>query len=87
MSCASRLDRAVLINQGSRSSTERNDHIQLVVTFHPALSVARDILMRLHIMLESSEEYRKLFKDQPLVVLSCAPNLKDSLARARLPKF
>ena len=77
----------MLINQGSRSSKERKDNRPLVVTFHPALKVVRDILRRLHIMLEASEEHRKLFKDQPLVVFRRAPNLKDSLVRSRLPKL
>ena len=35
-------------------------------------------------MLEASEEHRRVFKEKPLVAFRCAPNLKDSLVRAKL---
>ena len=38
-------------------------------------------------MLEASEEHRKLFKDQPLLVFRRTQNLKDSLVRERLPNL
>ena len=36
-------------------------------------------------MLDASEEHRRAFKEQPLVVFRRAPNLKDSFVRAKLP--
>ena len=38
-------------------------------------------------MLEASEEHRMAFKEHPLVVFRRAPNLKDNLVRAKLPKI
>ena len=48
-------------------------------------SVLRYIVRRHHTMLDASEEHRRAFKEQPLVVFRRAPNLKDSLVRAKLP--
>ena len=36
-------------------------------------------------MLDASEEHRRVFNEQPLVVFRRAPNLKDSLVRAKVP--
>ena len=38
-------------------------------------------------MLEASEEHRMALKKQPLVVFRRAPNLKDNLVRAKLPRI
>ena len=38
-------------------------------------------------MLKESEEHRVVFKEQPLVVFRRAPNLKDNLVRAKLPRI
>ena len=38
-------------------------------------------------MLEASEEHKSVFRHEPLVVFRHAPNLKDSLVRAKLPKL
>ena len=38
------LDRAKLLNQESRCIDENKDHIQLVVTFHPALNEIKDMI-------------------------------------------
>ena len=84
---ASNLDRTELFNQEGRRSDEKMDHIPLVVTFHPALNELRDIVNRFHTMLEASEEHRRVFKEKPLEAFRRAPNLKDSLARAKLPKL
>ena len=75
---ASNLDRAALFDQKSSHSGEKKDHIPLVVTFHPAPNQLRDIVKKLHTMLDASEEYRRVFKEQTLVVFRRAPNLKDS---------
>ena len=85
--CACILDRAELLNQESRCSEEKKDHIPLVVTFHPALNELRDIVNRFHAMLDASEEHKRVFKEKPLVAFRRAPNLKDSLVRAKLPKL
>ena len=57
------------------------------MTFHLALNELRGIVEKLHTMLDASEEHRKTFKGQPLVVFRRAPNLKDNLVRAKLPRI
>ena len=84
---ASSLDRERLFNQEGRCNDKRKDQVPLVVTFHPALNELRGIIRKLHTMLEASEEHRMAFKEQPLVVFRRAPNLKDNLVRAKLPKI
>ena len=49
-----------------------------MVTFHPALIELGGMVKKLHTMLDASEEHRKTFKEQPLVVFRRAPNLKDN---------
>ena len=82
---ASNLDRAALFDQKGSHSSEKKDHIPLVVTFHQARNQLGDIVRKLHTMLDASEEHRN-FKEQPLVVFRRAPNLRDSLVRVKLPK-
>ena len=84
---ASSLDRERLFNQEGRCNDKRKDQVPLVVTFHPALNELRGIIRKLHTMLEASEEHRMAFKEHPLVVFRRAPNLKDNLVRAKLPKI
>ena len=60
---ASNLDRAELFDQKSSHSSEKKDHIPLVVTFSPALNQLRDIVKKLHTMLDASEEHRRVFKE------------------------
>ena len=55
------------------------------MTFHPALNELRGIVEKLHAM-DASEEHKEAFKEQPLVVFRRAPNLKDTLVRAKLPR-
>ena len=57
------------------------------MAFHPALSELREIAKKLHTMLDASGEQRKYFKEQPLAVFRRAPNLKDNLVRAKLPRI
>ena len=38
-------------------------------------------------MLDASEEHKRVFKEKPLMAFRRAPNLKDSLVRAKLPKL
>ena len=57
------------------------------MTFHPASNELRGIDTKLHTMLEAPEEHRIVFKEQPLVVLRRAPNMKDNLGRVKLPKI
>ena len=45
------------------------------------------MIKKLHTMLEASEEHRMAFKKQPLAVFRRAPNLKDNLVRAKLPRI
>ena len=75
-----RLNREVLIEQENRHSESSKERIPLVVKFHPALNEIKSIVSRLQTILDAS-------KDQPLVALRHAPNLKDSLARAKLPRL
>ena len=84
--CASKLDRERLFNQEGRCSDKKKDQVPLVVTFHPALNELRGIAKKLHTMLDASEEHKKALKEQPLVVFRRAPNLKDNLVRAKLPR-
>ena len=58
-----------------------------MVTFHPALNEIKRIVSRLQTILDASEEHKRVFKDQPLVAFRHAPNLKDSLVRAKLPRL
>ena len=83
---ASKLDREKLFNQEGRCSNKKKDQVPLVVTFHPALNELRGIVEKLHAMLDASEEHKEAFKEQPLVVFRRAPNLKDNLVRAKLPR-
>ena len=83
---ASNLDKAALFDQKSSHSSEKRDHIPLVFTFHPVLNQLRDIVRKLHTMLDASEEHRWVFKEQPLVVFRRPPNLNNSVVRAKLPK-
>ena len=84
--CASKLDRERLFNQEGRCSDKKKDQVPLVVTFHPALNELRGIVKQLHTMLDASEEHKKALKEQPLVVFRRAPNRKDNLVRAKLPR-
>ena len=84
---ANSLDRATLLSQESRCNEERKDRIPFVVSYHPALSELRGLVSRLQNMLEASEEHKRVFRHEPLVVFRHAPNLKDSLVRAKLPKL
>ena len=85
---ANSLDRATLLNQESRCTEKRKDRrIPFVVSYHPALSELTSIVSRLQNMLEASKEHKGLFRQQPLVVFRHAPNLKDSLVMAKVPKL
>ena len=85
--CASNLDREKLFNKEGRGSDKKKDQVPLAVTFHPALNELRKIVKNLQTMLDASEEHRKAFKKQPLVVFRRAPNSKDTLVRAKLPRI
>ena len=65
---------------------QEKDQVPLVVTFHPALNELSGIVEKLHAVLDASEEYKEAFKEQPLVIFRRAPNLKDNLVRAKLPR-
>ena len=56
-----------------------------VVTYHPALNGIRKAVGKLQPMLAASEERKRVFPEQPLVAFRRASNLKDNLARAKLP--
>ena len=83
----SKLDRERLFNQEGICSDKKKDHVPLVVTLHPAPNELRGIVKKLHNMLDASDEHRKTFRKQPLVVFRQAPNLKDNLVRAKLLKI
>ena len=84
---ASKLEREGLFNKEGRCSDKKKDQVPLVVTFHPALNELRGIVKQLHTMLDASEEHRKSFREQPLVVFRRAPKLKDIFVRAKLPRI
>ena len=54
--------------------------------FHPALNGLREIVKKLHAMLDASEEHKNAFKEQPLVIFRRTPHLKDNLVRAKHPR-
>ena len=83
---ASKLDRKGLFNQEGRCSNKKKDRVPLAVTVHPALNERMGIVDKLHAMLDDSEQHKEAFKEQPLVVFRRAPNLKDNLVRAKLPR-
>ena len=56
------------------------------MTFHPALNELRGIVKKLYTIYDASEEHRKTFKEQLLVVFRRAPHPKDNLVRAKLPR-
>ena len=84
---ANSLDRATLLSQESRCSEERKDFIPFVVSYHPALSELKGLVSRLQNMLEATEEHKSVFRQELLVVFRHAPNIKDSIVRAKLPKL
>ena len=57
------------------------------MTFHPALNELRGIVKKLHTLLEAYEEHGMTFKEKPLVVFKRAPNSKDNLVQAKLPRI
>ena len=83
---ANKLDRERRFNLEGRCSNKKKDQALLVVTFHPALTELRGIVEKLHAMWDASEEHKEVFKEQPLVVFRRAPNLKDKLVTAELPR-
>ena len=57
----------------------------LEVIFHPTFNELRGVIRRLHTMLDSSEQQRRVFKEQLPVLFRRATNFRDSLVRAKLP--
>ena len=84
---ASNLDRERFFNQEGRCNDKKKDQVPLVVTFHPAPNEVRELVKKLHAMLDASEEHRKAFTMLPVMVFRRAPNVRDNLVRARLPRI
>ena len=56
------LDREALIRDiDKQRNQEREDSVPLVTTYHPALSSMMRVVQKLHPMLKSIEEHRKVF--------------------------
>ena len=77
-------DRVELLEQQKAISTF--DGPILALRYHPLLSSnVHGIIKNLHIILESTEELKGVFKELPRVTYRRAKNLKDNLVRATLP--
>ena len=62
------LDREALIRDGDKQrNQEREDRVPLVTTYHPALSSMMKVVQKLHPMLNSTEEHRKVFHEPPFI--------------------
>ena len=81
------MDRERLFNKEGRRSDKKKGLALLVVTFYRALNKFREIVKKPHTMLDASEEHRRPFKEQYLGVFKRQTNLKDNLARNRLPSI
>ena len=83
----SRLNREVLIKQENGRSESSKERTPMVVTFHLELNEIKNIVSRLHTILDAPEEHKRVFKDQPLISFRHTSSLKDSLVRAKLPRI
>ena len=84
---SSNFDRTLLIDEGGRCGNHKNDQILIIATFHSASCSLRDVAGRLQTILVASEEHMRVFHQNPSVVFRRAPNLKDNLVRAKLPRI
>ena len=58
------LDREALIRDSDKQrNQEREDRVPLITTCHPALSSMMRVVQKLHPMLKSTEENRKVFNE------------------------
>ena len=79
------LDREALIRDGDKQrNQEREDRVPLVTTYHPALSSMMKVVQKLHPILKSTEEHRKVFPEPPFIAFRRCKNLKDILVRSKL---
>ena len=60
------------------------DRVPLVTTYHPALSSMMRVVQKLHPMLKSSEEHRKVFLGPSFMAFRRCKNLKDILIKSKL---
>ena len=65
---------------------QENGPVSTRATFHATLNELRGIVEKLRAMLDASEEHKEACKEQSLVVFRRAPNCKDTLVRAKLPR-
>ena len=56
----------------------------MVTTYHPALSSMVKVVQKLHPMLKSTEEHRRIFSEPPFMAFRGCKNLKDILVRSKL---
>ena len=60
------LDREALIRDSDKQrNQEREDRVPLVTTYHPALSSMMKVVQKLHPILKSTVEHRKVFPEPP----------------------
>ena len=79
------LDReALVITRDKEEDQGREGRVPLVTTYHPALSSIMGVAQRLHPMLVTSEEHRKVFPEPPFIAFRRCKNLKDILVRSKL---
>ena len=57
------------------------------ITYYPAFQHVRRIMEKLHILLTSNKEHRKVFPDVPVVGFRNGKSLKDCLVRPKLSKL
>ena len=79
------LDREALIRDSDKQRNQkRGDRVPLVTTYHPALSSMMMVVQKLHPMLKSTEEHRKVFPEPPFISFRRCKILKDILVRSKL---
>ena len=74
------LQRDTLLNRESKSKD--GTRIPLVLTFHPALNEAHEILRKCENILLVDREHRRVFSGKLFVSFRRAENFKDTLVRA-----
>ena len=55
------------------------------ITYHPAFSRMKKVLLEFHLLLTPNEEHRNVFSEVPIVGYKRSKSLKDILVRAKLP--
>ena len=71
------LDREALLREsGKQINQEREDRAPFVTTYHPAISSMMKVVHKLHPILRSTEEHRKVFPEPPFITFRRYKHLK-----------